>query len=571
MSESTLQTPSTETPLVDSVSIRVRKYEEGAVKYQERRHPEWRENYSLYRDKVQTNRLVQRQSVNIPMMKETGKTVLAKIDEFPDLHFESLSGDKQKEIFLNEYWEWFFKEDRLEVKDIQDKKQVFLYGRSIMKLNLHADGRPTIEVLEPYDWICDRHADPADIDGTAMYMAHINIYQSLSEIMANPIYDEGKVGELKMHYASAMGQIEADANETAMRARNERMQDMGVTDVTSPELGETYVNIKEHYIKLWDDEEKRLKIYLRIEAGGITILNKPLEDIFGINFYPFVTWADDVEKTDIWSDGIADIVRTPNKVMNAWFSQMIENRTLRNYGMTFYDATISEKFIPQTYEPTPWGWYPVAGDPNKVTKRVDIPDLSESLDELGFVIGMVEKATASTAIEKGAKTAGDTTLGEVKLMLANSSQRIVSIAKFYKIARRELGEKWYNFLMANEQYIEAVELYKKSGSGKYFKETVASTDWKDEAGYACKVSTSAEREEKTIETIQKIQAVKGMFGQNQALDRIAKKKALDMLELTAEEIDEILGEEEQVTQIPPEEIPTIPATIPQAPPVGVVQ
>ena len=561
--------------MVDSVSIRVKKYEEGAVKYQERRHPEWRENYSLYRDKVQTNRLVQRQSVNIPMMKETGKTVLAKIDEFPDLHFESLSGDKQKEIFINEYWEWFFKEDKLEVKDIQDKKQVFLYGRSIMKLNLHADGRPTIEVLEPYDWICDRNADPADIDGTAMYMAHINIFQSLSEIASNPIYDETQVTALKTHYASSMGVIQAEANETAMRARNARMQDMGVTDIDNPEVGETYVAIKEHYIRLWDDTEKRMRIHLRVEAGGFVLLNKPLEDLFGINFFPFVTWADDIEKTDIWSDGIADIVRTPNKVMNAWFSQMIENRTLRNYGMTFYDATISEKFIPQTYEPTPWGWYPVAGDPNKVTKRVDIPDLSESLDELGFVINMVEKATASTAIEKGAKTQGDTTLGEVKLMLANSSQRIVSIAKFYKIARRELGEKWYMFLMANEQYIKPVELYKKASSGKYYKERVSAEDWKDEVGYACKVSTSAEREEKTIETLQKAQAVKGIFGQNRALERIIKKKGLDMLELTAEEVDEVMSEDEQ-TQLamqnrPPEAIPTAPATPPQLPPVGVVQ
>jgi hypothetical protein len=251
---------------------------------------------------------------------------------------------------------------------------------------------------------------------------------------------------------------------------------------------------------------------------------------------------------------------------------MIENRTLRNYGMTFYDATISEKFVPQTYEPAPWGWYPVAGDPNKVTKRVDIPDLSESLDEMAYVTGIVEKATASTALEKGAETQRDATLGEVQIMMANSSQRIVSIAKFYKIARRELGEKWYKFLMANEQYIKAVELYKKSSSGKYFKENVKTEDWKDEAGYVCKVSTSAEREEKTIETIQKIQAVKGMFPNNKALERISKKKALDMLELTAEEIDEVMGEAEQAPELSPEAMGggAVP-TSPQALPAGVVQ
>ena len=44
----------------------------------------------------------------------------------------------------------------------------------------------------------------------------------------------------------------------------------------------------------------------------------------------------------------------------------------------------------RTYEAVPWGWYPTAGDPNKTTKRVEIPELSESLDEMAYVTGMVE-------------------------------------------------------------------------------------------------------------------------------------------------------------------------------------
>ena len=553
-----VQTPSTQTPtyVLDSVALRVQKYETGAIEYQSRRHPEWRENYSLYRDKVQTNRLVQRQSVNVPLMKETGKTVLAKIDEFPDLYFESLSGDKQSEIFINEYWQWWFKEDRLEVKDIQDKKQVFLYGRSIMKLNLHPDGRPTVEVLEPYDWLCDRYADPSDIDGTAGYQAHINIFRSLSQLEANKLYDKDAIARLKVKYATTMGLVISDENAKSMQAKNERIQDMGVADVNNPEVGETYLEVREHYIRLWDDKTKRLVIYMRVTADNETIMNKPLEDLFGINFFPFVTWADDVEKTDIWSDGIADIVRTPNKVMNAWFSQLVENRTLRNYGMTFYDATASEKWLPQTYEPVPWGWYPVAGDPNKVTKRVEIPDLSESLDEMNFVMGMVERATASTATEKGVEAGGQVTLGEVKLMLANSSQRIVSIAKFYRIARRELGEKWYMFMLANEKWIKPVELFKKNFKGDYYKETASPSDWKDAVGYVCKVVTSAEREQKTMETLQKLQGVRSMFPNNKPLENILKKKALDMFELAPEEIDEILNYEDMSQEKAQQAIPS---------------
>jgi hypothetical protein len=526
------------------VAIRTQKYCEGAKMYQERRHPDWRENYSLYRDKVQTNRLTQRQSVNVPLMKETIRTLLSKTDEFPDLYYESLSNDKQKEIFLNEYWKYWVNVDNFEIKDIVDKKQEGLYGRSTMKLNL-LDGRPSSEVLEPYDWVVDRYADPADLDGTSMYQGHLNIFRSISQIEANPLYDKSAVSRLKVQYAQAMGLARSEENIKQLIARNERMQDMGLWDIENPSLGEAFLNLTEHYIKLWSPERKKLVIWIRVMADNEVLLMKPLEDLLAINFYPFISWADDIEKTDVYSDGVGDIVRTPNKILNSWFSQLVENRTLRNYGMTFYDATASEKWIPQTYEPVPWGWYPTAGDPNKTTKRVDIPELSESLPEMQFVIGMVEKATASTATEKGVQEEGEATLGQIKLMLQSSNERITSIAKFYRVARRQFGEKWYKFLMANEKWIEPVKLQKKSHKGNYFEEIVSPADWKDEAGYVCKVVSTSERNQKNVEEVQKIQAVSGMFPENVPLKRIMKKKALDLIDgLSQEEIDEVLDYDE---------------------------
>lgn len=552
------------------IESRVQAYREGAWNHQERRHQEWRETYSLYRDRVFVNRLTQRQSVNVPLMKESIRTMLAKTDEFTDLYFESLSGDKQKEIFVNEYWKWFYNEDNLEIKDIVDKKQVALYGRSIMKLNL-LGGRPTIDILEPYDWLCDRYADPADIEHTANYQAHINIFRSISDLEDDEKFDKEAIGRLRMKYAESLGLALSEENVKSLQAKNERMQDLGLWDINNPSVGQTYVELNEHYIRLWDEESKRLVIHLRITADGITLFKKPLEDMFGINFFPFITWADDIEKTDIWSDGMGDIIRTPNKILNSWFSQMVENRVLRNFGMHFYDATASDKWIPQTYDPVPFGWYPTAGDPNKVTKQVDIPDLSESMDEMNFLIGMVERATASTATEKGVNEGGDVTLGQVKLMLANSNQRITSIAKFYRLARIELGEKWYKFVMANEKWIEPVKLFKKSYKGNYFHEEVKVGDWKDEIGYACRVMSTAERDQKTIESIQKLQAISNMFPENIPLKQILKKKALDMVELSPEEIDEVMSFDEQnglngeenagleKSKISTPEVPAIPA------------
>jgi len=51
-----------------------------------------------------SNRLTQRQSVNVPLMKETIRTILSGIDDPPDTYYENLDNDKQRECFMNEYW-----------------------------------------------------------------------------------------------------------------------------------------------------------------------------------------------------------------------------------------------------------------------------------------------------------------------------------------------------------------------------------------------------------------------------------------------------------------------------------
>ena len=70
--------------------------------YREPRHDQWRENYELYRDKVTVNRLTQRQSVNLPLMKTTIRTLLKDIDDMPVMEFENLDNDKEAQVFQNE-------------------------------------------------------------------------------------------------------------------------------------------------------------------------------------------------------------------------------------------------------------------------------------------------------------------------------------------------------------------------------------------------------------------------------------------------------------------------------------
>jgi|GEM_PF-1671401 len=51
------------------------------------------DNYELYRNTVIVNRLTQRQSVNVPWMKSTIRSLLSKAGEAADMKFEDLENN----------------------------------------------------------------------------------------------------------------------------------------------------------------------------------------------------------------------------------------------------------------------------------------------------------------------------------------------------------------------------------------------------------------------------------------------------------------------------------------------
>lgn len=521
--------------------------------FQKRRHSQWTENYQLYRDTVITNRLTQRQSVNIPLMKTSLKTNLATLDEFPRIEFEELGNDKQKEIFLNAYWEDTVIKDRMELKDIVDKKQEQLYGITWRKLNI-VQGKFCSEIKEPFDILKDRYADPTDYDNTAHHLIEGNIFRTLEQLEGNPYYDKAAISRLKVFYGTQNGLLRAEEVTKMMQAKNERLGQMGVGDIDNPALGHIVVELKAYFVKEYDlkDQESHLHLIVAADcgiAGKEILMAKPLKEILGIDFFPFTYWSSDPERNDHYPDGTADIIRTPNKVLNIFFSQLIENRTLRNFGMNFYDSTVKEGWTPQTLEPRPFGWYPLPGKPQDVFQAVQIPDLSESIDEMDYLKRLIESASAATATSKGETEQSKITLGEVELALQAAKERQSSVAKFYTLAQKEFGDKWAKIVNANTDKLEAVKLYKKSYKGNWFQKNLSPKDWRSEAGYSCRVVSSTEREQKNLETVQKMNAVKAQFPVNQALKRIYDKKVLEFGGLNPEEVQEVLDEEEQNMQL----------------------
>lgn len=514
-------------------------------RFRERRHQQWTDNYLLDRDTVITNRLTQRQSVNVPLMKETRKTLLAGMEE-QDIYFENLDNDGQKELLFNEYWKHVAERSRLNILNEIDAKQEFLYGRSFWKLNI-ISGRLTLEIIDPQDVLVDRYVNPWDLE-SARRITHTGIYATLSDIERNAMFDKNMVNQLKTFFASKLGLVAAAQNAEMAADKAQRLESLGVSDVTSPILGETYVELNECQMKVWDEAKQEDVVHVVVTAQGNTILmDKPLRDILGINEYTWVTWASDVERTDFWSDGMADIVRTPNQILNVYFSQMTENGVLRGYGMNFYDATAKEGWSPVGYVPSPFGFYPLPGKPADVLQHVEVPELASHMEEMGMIKSMVESATAATRIEKGDAENGTKTLGEIQLLAQKASQRISAINKYLKQRDIDLGNKVAALVNANPDLLEDVVLHKKSPSGRFFPRTVKASELTSKAGYRCRVTQKAQKDADALESIQKLQIVAAQFPLNAPLQKVKKEKMLDYLsDLSPEQKEEIMNFDDQM-------------------------
>jgi len=530
---------------------------ESGYNYQQRRRPDWTDNYELFRDKVTYNRLTQRQSVNLPLMKTSMLTVLTVIDDLPLIVFENLDNEKESEIFQNEYWKFTGDYNNFEIQDIVDKKQEFLFGRTFDQWQI-ADGKIKMTVEDPMDILIDRYCDPTNIH-SARYLIHTHIFVPLASLAQNPDYDQAEVRKLQEFYATEQGLIKKSENQRMMSEKNQKMADLGVPDIESPILGETYVELDLQFLKRETGQAglpetiKEEQIYLYVSADDqVILMKKPLEEVIGTtgdhfwqNHYPYCTWAEDIERQDFWSDGKGDIIRTPNKILNSWMSQLVENRTLRNFGMHYYDSTI-EGFTPSTFTPIPWGWYPIPGRPADVLQKVDIPDLSESLDEMMFVRDLVERATGATTILQGIQSKGNMTLGEIQQSLAQAQQAIKGTSKFYTKVWKDRALLFLKLIEAAPEKLDAVKIYKQGrNTNDMFLKEISPKDWMTESGYNIKIWAQDEKETQDTKSLEKMSTAVVNIPGNPKLIDLYQRKLLEFSGLNPDEINDIMQFETQ--------------------------
>lgn len=523
-----------------------------ALELRQRKHLDWDDNYLLYRNKVKTNRLTQRQAVNIPLMKETIKTLLSRIDEAPEIDWKELAGDEQKQLYYQEVWNDQAKHNKFELIDILDKKNVLLYGLSVRKLNIDDYG-VCVSVLDPYDFAFDPLTTPWELE-SARFLIHTNIFRTVQEILADDRYSQEGKDALKIWANTTPGITQSEENKKAWDAKMERLKTMGILSSEFKLFagGDRIINLTEHFTLQWNETttewEKHVVTYAE---DSIELLDQTLKEALGVEFWPFVTWSEDPEVNDIYPDSVADLVRVPNKVLNVWFSQLIENRTLKNFQMHWYSPI--QGYSPQTYTPGPGVMLPAppGEDINKVIMPVQIDGLDDTLTAIQAITSIVERGTGATAIEKGQAEQGDQTLGEIKILVGKANERTTAMAKFYRMSWYELAYKWDKLMTANAPKL--IKLYKIGRNGQAFPQNLTKGDWLSDAGYEPIVRSNSEHEQEQTKSIQQFMFILSQFPNNDALKKIAQKRMLEIVDLTPEELRQVEEGEKAAT---PEMTPT---------------
>lgn len=515
-----------------------------SYEFKERRFEQWKENYLLYRDKVKTNRLTQRQAINVPIMRESIQTWISKIDEPPELNFKARGRSikhKNGEIIMDQLWSYYFDRLKLDILDNVDKKIVGLQGRSF-KICGMSRGEFFVDIIDPYDIEISPKTNPLDLN-SAQYLIRTNIFKPLREILANKKYEEEGKSMLKIYLDTKEGLIKTHETRESYREKMDRLRDLGSQNFDEYNVSELLVEINESYKMVWNKEANQFVRHLIIIAADKVVLyNKPLKDAIGVNRLPIVSWADDPEITDIWCDGKGDSVRTINKLVNMYLSQDVENRTYRNFGMYFFN-TLNGTFSPRTFDPKPFGMYGLPGNPNEILKQVDVPALNDTTQQIQFLKDLIQNSIAQTPTERGIAAGQRTTLGEVQINLEQSQGRNSVSAKHYRRAWKEIGELFYEFMKANVN--TPLKVYKEGADGNIYMKDVYPSDWIMPEGYECKVVMKSEKQSLDQFALQEAQYIIANFQDNPIAQAIGKRRQLQIMGATQDEIDQAMQYEEQ--------------------------
>lgn len=512
---------------------------------------QWDTNYRNYRGKPILNRITQTQNISSILVKTAINTAFANINDKPTVSFTCYDGDGVDDIrtiLKNKLWKQEV-EPTLTLKDRIDKKTNLLFGRSFYKLNV-VNGKIEIYNVDPYDIEIDYLCDGSDID-TARYIIHKNIMVPLGELYKNAKFNKASIKKIKDKLNNDEAEpVNLYSEEMTHKLR--RLEDMGYAIEENNINDSQLVNVWEDYRKETDSDGKtRIVLYVLCEgevlySGEIRELLYPNYPEDKPDFYPFTSWAYDMDGVDFWSDGLADTIRNYHEAHSILLSQGVQNQILRGFGMTFYNATEDPDWDPTAYQPHPFGFYPVPGNPADLIQRVNIADIPMDTNTMNYLENEANKVCATPSQIQGVAQPGVATLGEAKIIQQNGEKRLSDTAIEYNENMKRLAQKWSDIIDYNPG-LQVVVLTDIVGENAYT-ETVDTSIFASENGYRVSVSNSFDKEKDDLQMLQKMTAVSGTFANNPAFQQIMKNKALGILNLTAEEVERINNAEKMLEE-----------------------
>jgi hypothetical protein len=223
--------------------------------------------------------------------------------------------------------------------------------------------------------------------------------------------------------------------------------------------------------------------------------------------------------------------------------------------MNYYNSNLGQEgFNPQTFEATPWGWYPIpvpeGGKIADVVMPIPVADLNDTLEDMNFVMTLAQQASAATTFQQGVANEGtQVTLGEVQLLLKNAQERVKSMAVYYVQSWKDFGLKYAKMMEAAPDKLDAMTIYKKGKtSSKMYAKKILPEMLFSKNGWHVEVKMREEVESQYADSLQKLQFSKSLMPGNMSLDTIIKKKSLDFAGLNASEMSEVLKEDEMISK-----------------------
>jgi hypothetical protein len=383
----------------DKITLQCVEEKKSGLQYKQGRIEAWQDTEDQYYGKVKKS-LKSRFNVPLPIMSGFVDTLHSKVDDPPNLNFES---DKESEYMAAQKAESLYKSDSTDDDndwdsvDLAGKKTAILYGRTIGMF--YAESKPSYKAnfidVDVYDFDCDPTGGN-DLE-KHRFMNRDCIFkdkESLLEGVADGLYDAGQVKKLLTNSAEDGSKLKNTDNLYMNKAN--RFYALNLDNHTYNYAGQSLYRFieacttwkGERYYALFNPETQ---VWIRCQ---------PLKEVFKSNLWPFLSWATHPDPWNFWSKAPADDIRPIAEVIRVLTNQELDNRQKKNWGQRAYDPEMFPN--PAELEWRPDGLVAVKSGTAKVMEigrglyQFETPELQGTIDLVQYLDDMIGRKSGIT-------------------------------------------------------------------------------------------------------------------------------------------------------------------------------